>query len=125
MQSKSCCQTLPSVEKQSHGSCGRTNSLRRWSNRLIFCCRNQFAEFSYLRAADKKHGVPEHLEKTVLFLVDPSAVAKSELSGLNCDNMAAAAKECEAEATVAMKAAWKIAKEAKEVTMCARPFASL
>lgn len=91
-----------------------------------WCCRDQFAEFSYLRAADKKNGIPEHLEKTVLFLVDPSAVAEPEPSTIDCDIAAAAAKEREAEATVAMKAAWKVAKEAKEVSItCPKAHAAL
>ena len=87
-----------------------------------WCCRDQFAEFSYLRVADKKHGVPEHIEKTVLFLVDPAALAKPEPGAQHCNDTAAAAKEREAEATVAMKAAWKVAREAKEVSItCTRP----
>ena len=86
-----------------------------------WCCRDQFAEFSYLRAADKKNGIPEHLEKTVLFLVDPSAVAKPEPSAIYCDDTAAIATEREAEATAAMKAAWKVARDAKVVsTTCPR-----
>ena len=103
MESKSCCRTLPYAYVVPH------RGPSPW------CCRDQFAEFSYLRAADKKHGVPEHLEKTVLFLVDPSAFAKPESSPQSCDDTAAAARDREAEATVAMKAAWKVARDAKEV----------
>lgn len=87
------------------------------SSNISLCCRDQFAEFSYLRVADKKHGVPEHIEKTILFLVDPAAVAKPEPSAQHCNDTAAAAKDREAEATVAMKAAWKVAREAKEVSI--------
>ncbi|KAL3155440.1 hypothetical protein ABBQ38_010996 [Trebouxia sp. C0009 RCD-2024] len=73
-----------------------------------------FAEFSYLRVADKKQGVPEHIEKTVLFLVDPSAVAKPEPGAQDLGGAAAAKQEAEAQATAAMKAAWRVAKQAKE-----------
>lgn len=78
-------------------------------------CRYHFSEFSYLRVADKKHGIPEHIEKTVLFLVDPSAVAKPDPNAQNLNDAAALKWAAEAEATAAMKAAWKVAKEAKEV----------
>lgn len=78
-------------------------------------CRYHFAEFSYLRVADKKHDVPEHIEKTVLFLVDPSAVAKPEPNVQDLGGAAAAKQEAEAQATAAMKAAWRVAKQAKEV----------
>ena len=78
--------------------------------------RDHFAEFSYLRAADKKLNIPEHLEKTVLFLVDPSPVAKADPEGQNQDDKAETAKAAEEEAAAAVKAAWRAAKDAKEVT---------
>ncbi len=82
---------------------------------LILSCRDKFVEFSYLRSADKKHGVPEHLEKTVLFLVDASPVAKADADAQDWDAQASSAKAAEEEAAAAVKAAWHAAKEAKEV----------
>ena len=78
-------------------------------------CRDHFAEFSYLRAADKKLNIPEHIEKTVLFLVDPSPVTTADPEGQNQDGKAEAAKAAEEEAAAAVKAAWRTAKDAKEV----------
>jgi len=72
-------------------------------------------EYSYLRAADKKHGAPEHIEKTVLFLVDASPVAKTNADAQDWDVEASSAKEAEEEAAAAVKAAWHAAKQAKEV----------
>ena len=72
-------------------------------------------EFSYLCSADKKHGIPEHLEKTVLFLVDASPVAKADADAQDWDAQASSAKAAEEEAAAAVKAAWHTAKEAKEV----------
>ncbi len=72
-------------------------------------------EYSYLRSADKKHGIPEHLEKTVLFLVDASPVAKADADAQDWDAQASSAKAAEEEAAAAVKAAWHTAKEAKEV----------
>lgn len=82
---------------------------------LILTCRDKFAEFSYLRSADKKHGVPEHLEKTVLFLLDASPVAKADADAQDWDAQASSAKAAEEDAAAAVKAAWHAAKEAKEV----------
>ena len=78
---------------------------------MPYSCRYKFAEFSYLRAA----GSIEHIEKTVIFLVDPSSVAKPDSEAPAWDDSAAAAKAAEDEAVAAVKAAWKVAKEAKEV----------
>lgn len=82
---------------------------------LILTCRDKFVEYSYLRSADKKHGIPEHLEKTVLFLVDASPVAKADADAQDWDAQASSAKAAEEEAAAAVKAAWHAAKEAKEV----------
>lgn len=82
---------------------------------LTLTCRDKFVEFSYLRSADKKHGIPEHLEKTVLFLVDASPVAKANADSQDWDAQASSAKAAEEEAAAAVKAAWHAAKEAKEV----------
>lgn len=82
---------------------------------LTLTCRDKFVEFSYLRSVDKKHGVPEHLEKTVLFLVDASPVAKADADAQDWDAQASSAKAAEEEAAAAVKAAWHAAKEAKEV----------
>ncbi len=82
---------------------------------LALSCRDKFVEFSYLRSADKKHGIPEHLEKTVLFLVDASPVAKADADAQDLDAQASSAKAAEEEAAAAVKAAWHAAKEAKEV----------
>ena len=79
-------------------------------------CRHKFVEYSYLRAADKKHEVPEHIEKTVLFLVDASAIATVDPEAQDWDAKASSAKEAEEEAAAAVKAAWHAAKEAKEVS---------
>lgn len=73
-------------------------------------------EYSYLRAADKKHNVPEHLEKVVLFLVDATPAAAADAEPQDWDDRASAAKAAEQEAVAAMKAAWHAAKEAKEVS---------
>lgn len=73
-------------------------------------------EYSYLRAADKKHGVPEHMEKTVLFLVDASPIATAGSDAQDWDAKASSAKEAEEEAGAAVKAAWHAAKEAREVS---------
>ncbi|DBB00253.1 TPA: hypothetical protein ACH3X1_014082 [Trebouxia sp. C0004] len=75
---------------------------------------DKFVEFSYLRSADKKHDIPEHLEKTVLFLVDTSPVAKADADAPDWDAQASSARAAEEGAAAAVKAAWHTAKEAKE-----------
>ena len=77
-------------------------------------------EYSYLRAADKKHDVPEHIEKTVLFLVDASAIAQVHSEAQDWEAKASAAKEAEQEAAAAVKAAWHAAKEAKEASQLSK-----
>lgn len=83
---------------------------------LNMSCRHKFVEYSYLRAADKKHEVPEHIEKTVLFLVDASAIALVDPEAQDWGAKASSAKEAEQEAAAAVKAAWHAAKDAKEVS---------
>ena len=72
-------------------------------------------EYSYLRAADKKHNIPEHIEKTVLFLVDALPAAAAAAEAEDWDDKASSAKAAEEEAAAAVKAAWHVAKEAKQV----------
>ena len=81
-----------------------------------FACRDKFVEYSYLRAADKKHHIPEHIEKTVLFLADASEVATADAEKQDWDDKAGYSQAAEEEAAAAVKAAWRAAKGAKEVS---------
>ena len=81
-----------------------------------FAYRDKFVEYSYLRAADKKHHIPEHIEKTVLFLADASEVATADTEKHDWDDKAGYSQAAEEEATAAVKAAWRAAKGAKEVS---------
>ena len=57
------------------GEVAKTYHVQQVHNTCLYPCRDRFAEFSYLRAADKKQATPEHMEKVVLFLADAAALA--------------------------------------------------
>ena len=82
---------------------------------LLLLCRHKFAEYTYLRAADKKKGIAEHLEKSVIFLVEGEPLAQPDASAADSLAKAAAAETEEAAAKEALDAAAEAAKTAEKV----------
>lgn len=69
-----------------------------------------------MRAADKKQGTPEHMEKVVLFLADASALASPAADAKDWEAEAASATAAEEAAVAAVKAAWHTARDARQVS---------
>ena len=78
-------------------------------------CRYTFADFSYLRQADKKRDALEHMEKTVLFLVGAAPLATPDLESAEALGKAKVAAAEEEAARKALEAAEAAAKEAEKV----------
>lgn len=78
-------------------------------------CRHRFAEMTYLRAAAPLLDRAEHLEKTVIFLVEAEALAVPDAAAADLLHRASLASEEEAQAEAALSAATQATEAARKV----------
>ncbi len=84
-------------------------------NLYWFIYRRQFAKFTHLRVADQVLGREEHLEKTVVFLVQAEALAVPDSAAAELLGKAAEAGREEARAEAALSVAADSTEAARKV----------